>query len=186
MTVRFLQIVPKRLVAIAAGLLAIISSGCVQSERPLLSTAEPLLGPSIEAHFFENFVDGKASVVHTAYYRWADGRYFLIRGSNERVLSFTGVALDNENFVIEGAVKEDASFNYWVARKMVDGVYLIVPVNESDADDATRATACTGKQVNGYCFVEKREELVKLAKATASKTLRDPTLGVIVLRREGT
>jgi hypothetical protein len=166
--------------------MALILAGCVQSEQPLLSDAKPLMGESFEAHFFENFVDGKASVVHTAYYRWTDRRYMLVRGSNERVTSFTGVALDDENFVVEGAVKENTAFNYWVARKMVDGVFLIVPVNETDSDDATRAAACTGKQAEGYCFVEKREELVKLAKATASKTLRDPTLGVIVLRREGT
>lgn len=166
-------------------LLAVFSVGCVQSDKPLLSDAKPSMGQSFEAHFFENFVDGKASVVHTAYYRWIDQHYVLVRGSNNRVVSFTSIALDDENYVVEGAVKETAELNYWVARKMVDGVFLIVSVNEADADEVTRAAACTGRKAEGFCFVEKQAELIKLAKATASKAMRNPTLGVLVLRRDG-
>jgi hypothetical protein len=166
-------------------LVAVFTAGCVRSEKRLLTGARASMGESFEAHFFENFVDGKASIMHTAYYRWTDGQYVLVRGSNHRVLSFTSIALDNENYAVEGTVKENTEYNYWVARKVVDGVFLIVPVNEADADDATRAAACTGKQVDGFCFVENQQDLIKLAKATASKALRDPTLGVLVLRRDG-
>lgn len=168
-----------------AGFAAVVSAGCVQSEKQLITDAKPLMGESFEAHFFENFVDGKASVAHTAYYRWVDNHYVIIRGSTDHVSSFSSISIDNDSYVVEGSIKANTEFNYWVARKVVDGVFLIVPVDEADSDDATRIAACTGKKVAGFCFVEKQQELVKLAKATASKALVNPTLGVLVLRRDG-
>jgi hypothetical protein len=175
----------KSILLVMAGLATVISAGCVQSEQQLFSNTKPLMGESFEAHFFENFIDGKASVAHSAYYRWVENRYVIIRGSTDHVSSFTSVSLDNDSFVVEGTIRAKPEFNYWVARKVVDGVFLIVPVNEADADEATRAAACTGKKAEGFCFVGKQEDLIKLAKATASKALVNPTLGVLILRRDG-
>jgi hypothetical protein len=176
----------RSLLALTAVVLAVFTAGCVQSKKTLISDAKPLMGASFEAHFFENFIEGKASVTHTAFYRWKDDRYVIVRGSDDRVAHFKGFALGGDDFVVEGAVKNASVLNYWVARKVVDGVFLIVPVNEADSDAATRTAACTGKGTDGNCFVEKRDELVELAKATAAKALRNPTLGVLVLRQEGT
>lgn len=174
----------RALFPVLAGAMLLLA-GCVQSDNPLLTGAKPLMGEIFEAHFYENFVDGKASNVHTAVYRWTDDHYKLVRGGNTRVTSFAGIALDTDTFLVEGVSKESNGFNYWIARKIVDGVFLIAPVDENDADEPTRAAACTGKAVSGFCFVEKKDELIRLAKATAAKTLRNPTLGVLVLRREG-
>ncbi len=168
-----------------ASVAALFLSGCVQSEKPLVADAKPLMGDKFEVHFYEDFVDGKANALHTASYQWTGKNYVLVRGSNDRVKSFVGVVLDQDNFLVEGVYKGSSQFSYWIARKMVDGAYLIVPVDEDDADDAMRSAACSGKKVEGQCFVETEENIIKLAKATASKTLRHPTLGVLILRRDG-
>jgi hypothetical protein len=185
MTMTFLVRPFRALLALAAGVLAVFAAGCVQSEKSLISDAKPLMGAAFEAHFYENFIDGKASVTHSAFYRWNEDRYLIVRGSDDRVANFKGFALGGDDFVVEGAVRNASVLNYWVARKVVDGVFLIVPVNEADSSAATRAAACTGQGADGNCFVEKREQLVELAKGTASKALRNPTVGVLVLRQEG-
>ena len=174
----------KRPLLIISGVVALFAGGCVQSEKPLLADAKPLMGASFEVHFYEDFVDGKASAVHMASYRWTDKHYVLISG-NERISSFVGVALDNENFLVEGVRQGNPGYSFWIAHKIVDGVYLIAAVDEAAAGDATKKKVCTGKKVEGSCYVETEEQLMTIAKANASKPLRDPTLGVLVLRREG-
>ena len=170
---------------LAGAALAFGLAGCVQSEHPLLANAKPLVGEVFEAHFYENFVDGKASKEHTAVYRWKSDQYVRVRGPEQDVASFVGTPLDGADFIVEGTDESKTVFSYWIARKVVDGVYLIVPLDENDADDATRAAACTGKKLTGVCFVERKDQLEKIAHATASKPLHNPTLGVLILRREG-
>ncbi|MFN0217838.1 MAG: hypothetical protein ACKVP4_03370 [Hyphomicrobium sp.] len=174
----------KKCLIVVFGFVALFAGGCVQSETPLLANAKPLMGANFEVHFYEDFVDGKASALHTASYRWTDKRYVLVSG-NQRISNFVGVALDKENFLVEGVRQGNPGYSFWIAQKIVDGVYLIAAVDEEAADDATRTAACSGKKVEGACYVESEEQLMKLARATAAKALRDPTLGVLVLRREG-
>ena len=54
---------------------ALVLSGCVESQTPLITDARPLLGQQFEVHLYEDFVDGKATDFHTANYRWHDGQY---------------------------------------------------------------------------------------------------------------
>ena len=58
---------------ICAVIAALSFSACVQSQTPLITDAQPLLGQQFEVHLYEDFVDNKASSVHTAVYQWKDG-----------------------------------------------------------------------------------------------------------------
>jgi hypothetical protein len=54
-----------------------------------------------------------------------------------------------------------------VAHTLVPGVYQVVPIDENDADDATRAANCA-RRSGSSCRVETREQLFALARATAA------------------
>jgi hypothetical protein len=71
-----------------AGFAAVVSAGCVQSERQLITDAKPLMGESFEAHFFENFVDGKASVARPDIWPdiWAEQFDSILSGHSGRSL----------------------------------------------------------------------------------------------------
>ncbi len=192
---RIVQTISKRLlgvrrpfskagVGIAAGL-ALALSGCIQSPVSLITDAKPLAGELFEAHFYQNFVEGKAEDVHKAVYHWKNGRYMRVGGPANGVRSFAAIPLNGTDFVIEGKGDSEGNYAYWMARKIVDGVFLIVPINEDDADEITRANACTPSSLSGFCVVKGKEELMSVAKAVASKPMRNPTLGVLILRKEG-
>lgn len=170
-------------VGITAGL-ALALSGCIQSPVSLITDAKPLVGEVFEAHFYQNFVEGKAESVHKAVYHWKDGRYMRVGGPANGVQSFVATPLDGADFVIEGRGESDGNYAYWMARKIVDGVYLIVPINEDDADEITRTKSCSQSALTGFCVVKGREELMTFAKAVASKPMHNPTLGVLILRKD--
>ena len=52
--------------------------------------------------------------------------------------------------------------------RLVDGVYLVTPVDEDDADPATRAANCRGGGKLS-CHVETQAQLFALARASAAK-----------------
>ena len=53
--------------AALAAAIALSLSACVESERPLLTDVQALAGPEIEVHFYETFVDRKASDFHISF-----------------------------------------------------------------------------------------------------------------------
>ena len=69
----------------------------------------------------------------------------------------------------------------WV-QTLATGVYLIFPLNETDADQATRGAACGTDQPEGICRVRNFDQLVTLARATAAKPIREAALGVVLTR----
>ena len=51
-----------------------------------------------------------------------------------------------------------------------------------DADAAVRESACAKDEPAGICRIATHDDLLTLARATASKPVRDPALGVIVAK----
>jgi hypothetical protein len=160
---------------------ALSLSACVESQVPLLTDAQPLLGQQFEVHLYENFVDGKAGDFHVSVYQWKDGEYLGSRGLGRDAKRFVAQPLAANDFLLQSTDSTNL-FDYWIGRKLAVGVYLIIPLDETDADDATRAAACGKDQPEGICQVATYDQLLKMARATAAKPVRNAALGVVLTR----
>ena len=171
------------LMAFAAAVTAALAlSACVKSQMPLMTDAKPLLGQQFEVHLYESFVDGKATDFHTSVYHWKDGQYVRGSGMARDAKRFVAQPLAANDFLIQSSDEDAKVFYYWIGRKLASGVYLIFPLNESDADEATRGAACGTNQPEGICRVRTFDQLVTLARATAAKPIREAALGVVLTR----
>jgi hypothetical protein len=168
--------------AAAAAAAALSLSACVESQKPLLTDAKPTLGQQFEIHLYETFVDGKASNFHSTSYSWKDGKYVRASELAQDVARFVSQPLEQNDVLIEGIGENESLFNYWIGRKLVDGVYLIFPVSEDDSDAATRDAACAKDQPKGVCLIGTYDQLVTLARATAAKPVHAPSLGVVLAK----
>lgn len=170
-------------IAFALSFVTWVLPGCLMSREPLLTDALPSLGGQFEVHLYEDFQNAKAGDFHVATYRWEDGRYVRSSGSARDAVNFAVRELGGDDFIIQSSSGPEKVFNYWIGRRVIPGVYLMVPIDENDVDAAIRSTACA-KEKPAYeiCRVETYDHLVMLARGTASKPLRDPALGVILPR----
>ncbi len=159
---------------------AILLSGCVDSEQPLLTNAQPVNGPQFELHIYEKLPEGKAPAFHTVSYTWKDGKYVRSSGLSRDLRSLVVQPMGQSDVIIEGAGDNEKIFNYWLGRKLVEGVYLVFPVNELDSDPAVRAAVCAKDQPEGLCMIKTYDQLNELAQATASKPVRDPALAIVL------
>src|SRR5262245_17195553 len=163
----------------AAALAALFLSACVQSQTPLITDAQPLLGQQFEVHLYEEFVDNEASGVHASTYQWKDGQYVRAGGLAQDAKRFVAVPLDGSDFVIQSGDESGKVFVYWIGHRLTPGVYQIFGVNEMDADEATRKAIC-GDRSADICWVTSRDQLLTLARATAAKPARNAALGVVL------
>lgn len=176
--------------AITAVSATLILSGCVESDKPLLTDAKPLLGQQFVVHLYESFVDKKAEAFHSAVYRWKDGEYVRESGLARDVRRFVALSISSEDFIIQGTgdneklkgVANREVFDYWIGRRLVDGVYLIFAVNETDVDDSTRVAMCGQANPPGICHIQSYDQLVVLARATAARPVRESAVGVILAK----
>jgi hypothetical protein len=166
----------------AAVAAALTLSACVESQVPLITDTQPLLGQQFEVHLYETFVDGKASDFHTSTYYWKQGQYVRGSGLARDAKRFVAQALAANDFLLQSSDDSAKLFNYWIGRKLAIGVYLIFPLDETDADEATRKAACGKDQIEGICRVGSYDQLVTLARATAAKPVRDAALGVVLTK----
>ena len=168
---------------IAAALVAsVMLSACVESRGPLITDPRPLLGEQFEVHLYENFVDGKASDFHSSTYRWVNGQYERGTGMARDAKRFVAQALDGSDFLIQSTDDEGNVYYYWIGRKLAVGVYAIFALNEADTDKAARDAICGNDHPEGICRVQKFDELLTLAKATAAQPIRKAALGVVLMK----
>ena len=165
----------------AAATAALALSACVESQVPLLTDARPLLGQQFEVHLYENFVDGKASDFHRSVYQWKGGEYVGSSGLARDAKRFDAQPLAANDFLLQSTDSTN-SFNYWIGRKLAVGVYLVFPLDETDADDATRTAVCGKDLPEGICRVKTYDQLVTMAHATVAKPVRNAALGVVLIK----
>ena len=140
-----------------------------------------LLGQQFEVHLYENFVDNKANDFHTSVYQWKDDSYVRGSGRARDAKRFVAQPLEANDFLLQSTDNPNL-FNYWIGRKLAVGVYLVIPVDETDADDATRTAVCGKDQPEGICRVGTYDQLLKMARATAAKPVRNAALGVVLTK----
>jgi hypothetical protein len=155
-------------------------AGCIDSAQPLLPDAQPLLGyrPRLEFYVLRA---GAAHEPTTETFAWRNGRYVPIRGSAGDLHDFTLHTFEGADMIVQSA-RPGRPVEYAIARKLADGTYLLVAVDENDADDATRGKFCDTRAATA-CRVATREALLAFARATAAKPHASGGLAVLLADR---
>ena len=162
--------------AMLAALGALTLAGCIDSAAPILADAEPVLGPQLHLQFY-GLHKGVADDPEQAFYRWDGKLYAHVSGGMADIVGFSLHPFEGGVFIIQSVpVKKEAGIDYAVMRKLTEGVFHVVPVDEDDADAATRAANC--KPVNYSCRIATRDALFAFARATAARHKADGGLAI--------
>jgi hypothetical protein len=167
-------------------LVALLLSGCIDSIAPLLDQAQPVFGPSLRVHAY-SLTEGRATGPDVGVFRWDGGQYRVVGRPTFDVASFTATAFEGNDLIIQSRSSQPkvSKIEYALARKEIDGVYLVSGIDEDDADEATRATFCT-KDASSSCRIATRDALLAFARVTAAKSDRKGGLAIIMYdRRDG-
>jgi hypothetical protein len=166
-----------------AALAALALSGCITSTGPVLSDAKPVLGERGLIHVF-TLSQGGASDPSVVAFQWSGSRY-LLRGKSIGYSEFTAYPYEGRDWIVQGTTQRAPQrIEYGLARKLANGVYLLVPVNEDDADEPTREKFCTKTQ-DASCRIATPEQLFVFARASADKPLEAGGLAVVIPGRSG-
>jgi hypothetical protein len=167
----------KRLIVGVVALLSLAIGGCVSSTEPILGDARAILGPGGQWHIYET-KEGAARSHRTYRFQW-DGRRYTVRGPAE-IRDFTVHAYEGRDLILQArTTRTPRPYRYALARKLAEGVYQVVPIEEEDADEAARGRFCI-KTREEPCRIETPEQLFVFARATAGKDLEGGTIAVLV------
>jgi hypothetical protein len=163
-------------------LAAVTLSACIDSAAPILDDAKPVFGPRVRLHLF-SLHDGSAHQPDIVTFRWNGSRYVVPRWRLHDLSAFTIHDFEGSDAIVQSfSAKGDRTIEYAIARKLADGTYLVVAIDENDADETTRAASCS-KVKSSACRIQTRDQLFALARATAAKTYQSGGLAVIVTGR---
>jgi hypothetical protein len=157
----------------------VLLAGCISSSAPILTDAQPLLGEHPHLDFYA-LRDGAARESSTETFRWRDGRYVPVGGTATDIGPFTLHAFEGDDVLVQ-SIRPGRPAEYAIGRKLADGTYLIIAIDEGDADEPTRAKFCD-KDPRAACRVTTPEAVLAFARATAAKP--HPTGGLAVLMAE--
>jgi hypothetical protein len=163
----------------AAALLAALAlSGCISSSGPLLTDAKPLIGMAGTLHIF-SLTDGSARDPSRLSFSWNGSRY-LVRGPGRDFSDFTVHPFEGRDLIVQStATRRPRPTEYALARRLADGTYLVIPINQEDADAPTQERFCTKTQ-DASCRVNTIEQMFVFARATADKVQTTGGLAVVV------
>jgi hypothetical protein len=164
-----------------AALCALSLSGCVDSVGPILPDARPLFGNDLRLQFY-TLRKGFADEPEQASFKWDGERYIHAGGGMTDVTAFTVHRLEGRAYIVQSvAAKRPNIIEYAVAHELTEGVFQVTPIDQDDADGATRARSC--RQVDGsYCRITTRSQLIAFARATDARQKGE---GGLVLRLSG-
>jgi hypothetical protein len=155
--------------AAAAALCALSLTGCVDSDGPILTDAEPLFGTVIRLQFY-TLRKGFADEPEQASFKWDGERYVHADGGMTDVTAFTVHRFEGRAYIVQSvAAKRPNIIEYAVAHKLAEGVYQVTAIDQRYC-----------KQVDeSYCRIAERKELIAFARATDA---RQKSEGGLVLR----
>jgi hypothetical protein len=162
---------------------ALALAGCISSTAPVLSDAKPVLGERGLIHVF-TLSHGAAHDPGVVSFQWSGSRY-LVRGKPIGFSDFTAYPYEGRDWIVQATTQQRAPsqtlshIEYGLARRLAEGVYLLVPINEEDADEPTREKFCTKTQ-DAACRIATPEQLFVFARASADKPLEGGALAVVV------
>jgi hypothetical protein len=157
-----------------APLLALALTGCISASGEILGDAKAILGDRIQVHAFTSSKDGKRDYT-TGIFEWSGSRY--VRRSGD-FTDFTIHPYEGRDLIIQSPTSRGSTtINFGLARRIAEGVYLILPIQDEDADEPTRARFCTKTQ-GADCRISTPEQLFVFARASAA---RDEDIGGVVV-----
>ena len=149
-------------------LTALALAGCIDSSGPILTDAQPVLGPRLNLQLYA-LRDGHAFDPERARFVWNGKLYAQSGHGMNDVKGFTVHPFEGGDYIIQSLpARHPQLAEYAVMRQLADGVYQVIAIDEDDADTATRTANC--KHPGGTaCRIETREQLFTFARATAAK-----------------
>jgi hypothetical protein len=144
---------------------AFVLSACVQSEKPLLAGSKPLLGTRFQLTLYQDFAEGKPRSVKASVFRWNGDHYALVSGDSSGVQYFVVQTFDSGNLLIEANEHDHV---YLLGRKLANGTYGVVPIDQDDVDEATRDRTCVTRNPV-ICTIQTRRQLDVFVRAAAAK-----------------
>jgi hypothetical protein len=166
------------LLSASAALASLSLAGCISSTAPVLGDAKPVLGERGVIHLF-TLSQGAAHDPGQVTFQWSGSRY-LVRGKSIGYSDFTAHPYEGRDWIVQGTTQRPPSrIEYGLARRLADGTYLLIPINEEDADQPAREKFCTMTQ-DATCRIATPEQLFVFARASADKPVEGGTLAVVV------
>ena len=158
---------------------ALALTGCISATAPILTDAQAILGEQIEVHLFGNPKGGGPP--HTVVtFQWNGSRY-RPRGRSQDFGDFTIHPYEGRDLIVQiEAMRAPRPTEFALARRLAERVYLIIPIHEDDADEATRERFCTKTQ-DASCRIATPEQLFVFARASAAKEEESGAIAVIAL-----
>ena len=158
-----------------ATLCGLALSGCIDSSGPILADAQPVLGPKLNLQLYA-LRDGHALDPERARFSW-NGKLYLQSGHGMNdVKGFTVHPFEGGDFIIQSSpTRHPQIAEYALMRKLAEGVYQVIAIDE--ADEPTRTANCA--HPGGVaCRIETREQLFAFARATAARRKTDGGLAI--------
>jgi hypothetical protein len=153
-------------------------SGCISSTTPILTDAKPALGEHGVIHVY-TLAQGTAQDPGTLTFQWSGSRY-VVHGKSAGFSEFTAYPFEGRDWILQGTTQRAPQrIEYGLARRLADGVYLLVQINEEDTDEPTRAKFCTKTQ-DAACRIATPEQLFVFARASADKPMEGGALAVVM------
>jgi hypothetical protein len=154
-------------------------AACIDSTGPILSDSRPLLGEKTVKLQLYTLRDGVVREPTTASFRWNGALYDRVGGGVPEISAFSVHEFEAGDLIVQTVpTNRPRITEYGLLRKLAEGVYQLIPVDEADADEPTRADLCR-KVEKSSCRIETRDQLFAFARATA---VRQKNIGALVLR----
>ena len=163
--------------AAVAALCALTLSGCVDSSAPILADAEPVFGQRLRFSYYA-MRDGVARDPGQASFAWNGNLYAHAGGGLRDVSALSIHSFERGEYILQTVpAKRARATEYALMRRLADGVYQVIPIDEADADALTRADYC--KKVSGSsCRIETQDQLFAFARSTSARGANDGGLVV--------
>jgi hypothetical protein len=163
--------------AALAALCGLALSGCIDSSGPILTDAQPVLGPRLNLQLY-SLREGHAHDPEQASFTWDGKLYVRSGGGMKDVRGFSVHPFEAGDTIIQSSqLRHPQIAEYALMRKLAEGAYQVIAIDEDDTDEPTRAAQC--KHPGGTaCRIETRDQLFTFARATAAKRKTDGGLAI--------
>jgi hypothetical protein len=151
-----------------AALCAAMLSGCIDSADPILTDSQPLLGPTLRLQLY-SLRQGYAHEPEQVTFAWNGSLYAHRAGGLKDVSAFSAHPFEAGDFIIQTVpAKHGQTTEFALLHRLAEGVFQVVPIDEADADEPTRAAYCKRAGRSG-CRIDTREQLIAFARATQAQ-----------------
>jgi hypothetical protein len=157
-------------------------AGCIDSSGPILSDSQEAFGSRLRVQLY-TLKNGRAQNPEQAIFMWRGGLYAHAAGGMREVSAFSVNPFENGDFIIqEVPANRPRTTEYALLHKIADGVFQVLPIDEDDADEQTRAAYCGqgGPKNPSSCRITTQEQLFAFARATAARGKQDGGLAIVL------